>query len=322
MSTADPNGPAATAAPATAGRLLREARERQGLHIAALAASIKVPPKKLEALENDRYDELPDATFCRALAQTVCRALKVDAAPVLALLPRGGAHRLEQVSEGLNTPFRERHAARLQAEGGEFLKNPTPWIVLAVLLAALVVWLWPSALTRWAGSGRAGASSASGAAGPIGAGSAGAMSGVPLFPPADGAFGATLPREVEVVPPGAPAVAASTASSPEAAPAAVPVANPSRAEAPASVVAATPAAAASGILVLRTSAPSWVEVVDARGQPVLTRLLQSGDAVGLDAAPPLRLRIGNAAATELSFRGRAMPLAPYTRDNVARLELR
>ena len=68
---------------ATAGSLLRAAREKQGLHIAALAAAIKVSQRKLEALEGDRYDELPDATFTRALAQTVCRTLKVDARPVL-----------------------------------------------------------------------------------------------------------------------------------------------------------------------------------------------------------------------------------------------
>ena len=55
------------------GALLREAREAQGLHIAALAAAIKVTQKKLELLEADRFDALPDATFARALAQTVCR---------------------------------------------------------------------------------------------------------------------------------------------------------------------------------------------------------------------------------------------------------
>ena len=42
----------------SAGRLLREAREKQGLHIAALAAAIKVSPKKLELLESDRFDAL------------------------------------------------------------------------------------------------------------------------------------------------------------------------------------------------------------------------------------------------------------------------
>ena len=68
----------------SAGALIRAAREKRGLHVAALAASIKVSPRKLEALEADRYAELPDLTFTRALAHTVCRALKVDPEPVLA----------------------------------------------------------------------------------------------------------------------------------------------------------------------------------------------------------------------------------------------
>ena len=81
----------------SAGALLRAARERQGLHIAALAAAIKIPQRKLEALEADRFDELPDATFTRALALTVCRALKIDPAPVLAQLPQGGPQGLGKV---------------------------------------------------------------------------------------------------------------------------------------------------------------------------------------------------------------------------------
>ena len=111
------NAPTAAATP-SAGRLLREARERQGLHIAALAASIKVTPKKLELLEADRFDALPDTTFTRALAQTVCRALKIDSAPVLALLPPPLHHRLDHVSQGLNAPFRERPGALVQREDG------------------------------------------------------------------------------------------------------------------------------------------------------------------------------------------------------------
>ena len=70
----------------TAGALLREARIAQGIHIAAMSASIKVAQRKLELLEADRYDELPDATFTRALAQTMCRVLKIDAEPVLSRL--------------------------------------------------------------------------------------------------------------------------------------------------------------------------------------------------------------------------------------------
>src|ERR1700740_3391776 len=96
----------ATSPASSAGALLRQARQAQGLHIAALSAAIKVTPRKLELLEADQFDQLPDATFTRALAQTVCRALKIDAAPVLALLPRPHGNRLGDVREGLNNQLR------------------------------------------------------------------------------------------------------------------------------------------------------------------------------------------------------------------------
>ena len=63
MSDLDNSAGVADADAAQAGALLRAARQQQGLHIAALAASIKVAPAKLEALEAGRVHALPDATF-------------------------------------------------------------------------------------------------------------------------------------------------------------------------------------------------------------------------------------------------------------------
>ena len=80
-------------------------------------------------------------------------------------------------------------------------------------------------------------------------------------------------------------------------------------------------APASGSLQLRTSEPSWVDARDGRGQVLLSRIVQPGETVGLEGAAPFRLTIGNAAATQLSFRGQPVSLAPNTRDNVARVEL-
>jgi cytoskeleton protein RodZ len=95
--------------------------------------------------------------------------------------------------------------------------------------------------------------------------------------------------------------------------------EPLASEAPGS---AASAPAATPIVQVQASAPSWVEITDAQGQVLLGRLLQAGEALGLDGSPPLRVRIGNAAATQLSFRGEPLALAAYTRDNVARLELK
>jgi cytoskeleton protein RodZ len=97
---------------------------------------------------------------------------------------------------------------------------------------------------------------------------------------------------------------------------------PALAADPAASAAPSPTATTAGVLQLRVSAESWVEVLDGRGQALLSRLLQPGETVGVDGAMPLKVTVGNAGATQLSFRGKPIELAGFTRDNVARLDLK
>ena len=115
----------------SAGRLLREARERQGLHIAVLAASIKVTPKKLELLEADRFDALPDATFTRASRRPCAARSRSIRQRCLVLLPPPAGHRLEQVGEGLNAPFRERPGVVGQRDSAVPTLGPVFWVTAA-----------------------------------------------------------------------------------------------------------------------------------------------------------------------------------------------
>ncbi len=135
------------AAAGHAGAMLRAARQQQGLHIVALAASIKVAPAKLEALESGRYHELLDLTFTRALAQAICRVLKIDPAPVLAQLPDVLPDGLGRVGAGLNTPFRERPGRVVPADWVPW-RHPVLWLVALLLLAAVAFVLVPSASVR------------------------------------------------------------------------------------------------------------------------------------------------------------------------------
>ena len=288
----------------TAGSLLRRAREAQGLHIAALAASLKIPPRKLEALERDRYDELPDATFARALALTVCRALKTDPAPVLALLPSVGTGTLDQVSAGLNTPFRDHAGGAGEPAFATLMRDPALVIVALLLLAALAMWFWPRPVTA--------PETADLPATAVPLGEAPAAQQVP---PADEAASA--------VPAPAPDGAASE-------PAALPpgTASPGRTEVSpgeATTVATTlaeEAAADAALLMLRARDDSWIQIVDATDRVLLSRTVPAGDEVKLDGSLPLRLTIGNATTTEVLFRGRPVDLSASTVGNVARIELK
>ena len=280
------------APPASAGALLRQAREARGMHIAALAAAMKVSPAKLEAIETDRYEQLPDMTFVRALAQTMCRLLKIDPQPVLALLPQalpvGGPGGLERVSGGLNTPFRDQ-GDRADPWRRLLSRAPLVWAGAALLVAAVVVYGVPAG--HWFRRD-------------------------------------TPPAPATAAAPAAPAAASAPAPAEAASqPASAAIAQAEPASAAVETVFSSPIAAsgvdaADGVAVLRASEPSWVEVSDAAGKLLLSRTLQPGESVGLNGALPLKFKIGNAAATELVFRGLPVPLAGTTRDNVARLELK
>jgi cytoskeleton protein RodZ len=295
----------AAAAPTSAGALLRAAREREGLHLAVLAATIKVTPAKLQALEQDRYDELPNATFTRALAQSVCRSLKIDPRPVLALLPQVEAPPLEGSVGRLNAPFQER-SSRRDGQGLTLASKPMFWAGGLLLLAAVVVGLLPSDLFESAPALPA----MPAASAPAVAASVPAVAPPPTSMPSAAAPASAAP------PPGG----AAAAESPRADAPAVAAMPPASSPVPDVRAAAAPPAA--GLLGLRATADSWIEVVDAQEQVVFSRVLRAGESTAVDGRPPLRVRIGNAGATEVTFRGQPVDLAPYTRVNVARLDLR
>lgn len=290
MNDAADSAASVPARPTTAGGLLRQARQAQGLHIAALAAAIKVVPRKLELLESDQFDQLPDATFTRALAQTVCRTLKINAAPILALLPPPKGHRLEQVAEGLNTPFHER-PGRLVPKEWASLTSPVLWIVGLIAVMTLAVYAVPADWLQFSTA----------------------------------AVTRPRPAEATISPAAAvPTTAAAPVPAPVASAAPLDAATPAGAASePVAGVEpdAVATAAASGVLQFRTTAQSWVEVTDARGQSLISRVLQAGENVGLDGVPPLKVRIGNVSGTQVTFRGQPVELGK-SRDNLAKLELK
>ena len=298
-----PEAAPAAGGAAQAGAMLRAAREQAGLRLDVLAATIKVLPAKLEALEAGRIDELPDATFARALALAVCRAIKVDPAPVLAVMPGNRQSRLERVDEGLNTPFREHSGRWLDGQDWAPWQRPVPWLAALLLAAAAVFVLLPGRLPL-----------SDEAAPPLPA-------SAPADAPQAAAPAAADPASAngDAVPAGGLAASAAaatvTAASAATAGLAVPAAG-----------AATPAAAAAGpaaadALIVAGLQSTWVQVVDADGHTLLSRVVGQGETAVVTGALPLKVRIGNAVGTELRFRGKPVDLAPASRNNLASLSL-
>jgi cytoskeleton protein RodZ len=276
----------------SAGALLRQAREAAGLHVAALAVAMKVPVKKLEALEADRYQDLPDVTFTRALAASVCRTLKIDATPILARLPQGQRAPLPRDDGHVKAPFRVQTAPQ-QPSIFSGLSKPILALVALLLVGALAIVFWPN------------------------------LSNVSeMVSTSNGAAQGEKQGEPVVV------------AAAEAASAAAPVVTDSSVGAVVSAPTTTDAAASSAqtppgldpanaIVVFKAgTGDSWVQVTDAKGKNILRRTVQPGEMIGAGGTPPLAVVVGRADTIEVTVRGKPYVLTPFTRDNVAKFEVR
>lgn len=288
----------------SSGQLLRQAREQQQMTVQTLAAMLKVPVHKLQALEEDRWDALTDAVFTRSLALSVCRILNIPSEPVLAGLPKLEGSKLSANPEGINAPFKDKTLRSLMSPSHDSSSGNAFKIVAALLIAV--------------------------------AGSAG-LYFLPQWQSEEQETVEAAPASVEpelMFAPQAPGVVVSvqetTVAEQPAAAAQEPAPAPAETEAAAAAVpsadAAQPAEALAGAgprLRFAASGDSWVQVRDAQDKVVMEKMMKAGDVLD-QAAPsrPLKVVVGNAGATTLEVDGAALNLQESARNNVARFEVK
>jgi len=297
----------------TAGDMLREAREAHGLHIEMVAAALKVPPQKLLALEADDIASLPDPVFARALASSVCRALRIDPAPVLAKLPTTQKVSLADADRTLKTNISSgtpRWTGSGRSSGGLPSRALLTVVVLLLIGAGALFWLPQSVFDQLGASvSRLTArGAADGAATNDAAADAPAASGGP------GVVAQTAPAQLV-----APSGSASAAGEPPAAAAA-----PNAAAAtPVATAPAVAPAASSQQLVFVAREECWITVTEAGGKQLLRRSLKAGETVGLSGALPLSVVVGRASSVDVQVRGQPFDLKPFTKSGgVARFEVK
>lgn len=300
-SSTPPNAASAATHNGQAGPLVRAAREARGQSLQHLSVLLKISERRLQAFEEERWSEVGDRTFIRALAQRLCRHLGLDPQPILQSLPAPVVEPLRSIDRSASTL-----AGSLSASGAMRLapmddrRSGAAWFtpvragVAVILLAAGALALLPA--DTW---------------GPT----------AEQAPPAQPAPSAPSAPSAEPAQAAAPEGAASApAEGVAAAPAVVAASEPAAASPAVQAVAAMPMSAAAG-LQLTARQDTWVQVSDAKGVVLLSRLLRSGETVGVEGARPLRLRVGNAAGTEARWLGRVVPLEDVQRNNVADVEL-
>ena len=265
--------------------MLRARRLELDLSQTEIAHMVKLPASRIEAIEQERWAELPAGPYLRGFLRNVARALQIDAASLVARVDAsqsGSAHPQAILApQGVtNVTLPRRSGPADDRRGGAALVYGA---FAFALVAALIAW-----------------------------------SGTDSFDRSIATVGRMLDTSRRVAGGGAEVPPSASATN-----AVGPVATATTPDPGASEVAAlSPAAAApSQPLVFHFNEASWVEVRSADGRVLLQRLNAAGSDQQVDGDAPFTLIVGNAKGVALLFRGQPVDLAPYTRDSVARFTL-
>lgn len=87
------------------------------------------------------------------------------------------------------------------------------------------------------------------------------------------------------------------------------------------VVSDTPTEIGKTRLTFTATQETWLSVVNTSGKEVFSKILYAGNHEVVDVRNPSEIVVGNAHGATLSVDGKAVDLAPYTRINVARVRM-
>ena len=288
---------AAVRAPPPAGAMLRAAREAAGLSLDAVAQQLKLAPRQVLALEEGDYAALPGRTFVRGFLRNYARLVRVDAAAVLAALDGRDAPALDLPALQPTAPTIGELPTNERARPG-WARWAIPLTLVAAIATATIY-----EVSRSYVDGRH-----SGAPAPAAADTERPAARREATPPGNES---PLPNPMASSP------AASGAGTAEPAPA------PAAPSAPVlgTMPVAEPPTGTDAPLVLTFRDSSWTEVKDGTGRLLVSQMMAAGQTRAVAGTPPFEVVLGNASAASVTYHGKPVDLAPYTRQRVARVVL-
>lgn len=295
------------------GAQLAAFRKERGWAVEQVASQLNLAPRQVVAIESDDYASLPGMPIVRGFVRAYAKLLKVDAAPLLAML--GGETVLTQepmvLRKTLSTPFSEARLPSMVDRPGLSSK----WVVSTLVLVLLMVAIWAAQQSaEIVDLERSVTAQVRESLASLIGSEAKPQGGVP-----------EKPRGESEVPP-APVQAEQPASAPLAESGAmasgVEQSAVQQSEAVTSEQTSQAAPVEKDALELKANEESWVEVRRlASNGSMLARLMKPSESETIEITEPVLLVIGNAGGVDVTLRGAPVDIKGG-RGNVARLNLK
>ncbi|MEW6369646.1 MAG: helix-turn-helix domain-containing protein [Pseudomonadota bacterium] len=315
------------------GAALASQREALGWSVEQVADQLKLAVRQVVAIEAGDYASLPSPAVTRGFVRAYAKILKLDAAPLVAMIKMDEAAPVETgpaVRRERPTSFSH---SRFPTHGKRS-SLPLGWIAAAVVVVAAGAAAWNFGLIALpGGDAPAGTEPMT----TVPADNAGAAANDATLNPAVPLISVPAPADPNAAPApgGANGAAAPSGQGPAAAPGAAPAttapatnapaaATAPAANAPAAAVAATPAAPAAGAntLVLNVREDSWIEVRPQGGKALISRLVKAGSTETVEVPGAATLVVGNPKGVSATLRGAAVELPQLPGKTISRVTIK
>lgn len=277
------------------GELLIGARERWNLSDADLARQMRLALRQVQALEENRFDDLPGNTFVRGFIRNYARVVQADPEPFLQAYersrPRQQQPEIERSQEQIAFPNKALPKWLWYLGVLLMLALLSPLLIYLVLHddgAPLQVAKPPSTVASTVVSPTENA----------------AVKDAPLvLPPPQAVLQSATPNPASGTQVKEPNVAAP------------PPVLDMKVQPP------EPAIGGEASVSLNFEGDAWVEIRDKSGKVVFSRLGRRGETQAVQGKPPFSLVVGNAAQVRIAYNGKPFDHSQFIKVNVARFKL-
>ncbi|MEI8619351.1 DUF4115 domain-containing protein [Pseudoalteromonas sp. B129b] len=121
----------------TVGQILKNHREQANVSTATIAAPLKLSELQIKRLENDEFALLGPITFVKGYIKNYCRELKVDSAPILAMMPAP--------PEPTKPANMQSFSRRTEKEASDSRLMFFSYLILAIVIGSSALWFWQNA---------------------------------------------------------------------------------------------------------------------------------------------------------------------------------
>jgi cytoskeleton protein RodZ len=270
------------------GEKLKQEREKRKITLEQISSSTKIGTRMLQALEEDKFNQLPGGIFNKGFVRAYARTVGLDEDQIVADYLQASGDALpartdiavldDETPENERRESNEENIGRLNSDGDSGRSLPWGLFAVVLLVVALALFLWSRHQRQRARQQVA---------------------------PATALASSSSGGEVAM---SLPVTKTPTAAAPRVAPSVamkLPPPSPAKSTATTANSVATAAAPGEFTVIIRAREESWISVT-ADGKGAGSEILAGGSERSIHGRKKVTVKVGNAGGVELSFNGKKL----------------